>query len=157
VHILSAERLEGDMANDAVSKRSGLKIDTPTILLVEDEARVRRVMAEVLSTEGYSVLEFATAEHALAHPQLSLSKLTLLITDVMLPGKTGRQLARDLRDRMPGIKTILVSGYGENVALLGTEKNDAVSYLPKPFSATSLLAAVRQILRGGPVPRRKLG
>jgi FixJ family two-component response regulator len=145
------------MASEGFATNNSPQIESPTILLVEDETRVRKVMAEVLSAEGYSVLDFATAEHALAHPYLSLSKMTVLITDVMLPGKTGRQLASDLRDRLPEIKTILVSGYGESVALLGTEKSEAVSYLPKPFSATSLLAAVRKMVRSAPNSRRKLG
>lgn len=125
-----------------------LRPESTTILLVEDEARVRRVMAHVLSMEGYTVLECANAEHALAHPELWQNKLTVLITDVMLPGRTGRDLARDLKDRVPGIKTILVSGYGENVALLGAEKSDELRYLPKPFSASSLLATVRLVLSG---------
>ena len=114
--ILVCESLEGNMTGVASSTKGGLQTENPTILLLEDEARVRKVMGEVLSTEGYPLLEFATAEHALAHPQLNLGKLTVLITVVMLPGKTGRQLARDLQERLPGIKTILVLGYSENVA-----------------------------------------
>lgn len=136
------------MAGTGNEKASGLSPESTTILLVEDEARVRKVMAHVLSAEGYTVLESATAEHALAHPGPCLSKLSVLITDVMLPGRTGRDLARDLKNRVPGIKTILVSGYGENVALLGTEKSDEVRYLPKPFSASSLLSVVRLVLCG---------
>jgi two-component system, cell cycle sensor histidine kinase and response regulator CckA len=131
--------------------------ETPTILLVEDEARVRKVMAQVLKLGGYTVLESATAEHAMTHLNPKMAKFTVLITDVMLPGQTGRQLARDLRGRVPGIKTILVSGYGESMALLGTELNDGVLYLPKPFSASSLLAAVRRLLQGGPAPCKKAG
>lgn len=122
--------------------------ETPIVLLVEDEPRVRRVMANVLSSEGFFVLESATAEHVLAQPQPYLKKVALLITDVMLPGKTGRELAHDLRSRVPGIKTILVSGYGENFALLGTEATDGIRYLPKPFSASSLIGAVRAMLDG---------
>jgi two-component system cell cycle sensor histidine kinase/response regulator CckA len=131
--------------------------ETPTILLVEDEGRVRKVMAQVLKLGGYTVLESATAEQAMTYLDRSIAKPTMLITDVMLPGQTGRQLARDLCDRVPEIKTILVSGYGESMALLGTELNDAVFYLPKPFSASSLLAAVRRLLQGGPAPCKKPG
>ncbi len=122
----------------------------PAILVVEDETRIRTVMAEILATEGYIVLESPTAEHALAHPGSSIKDLALLITDVILPGKTGRQLAHELGMRVPGIKTILVSGYGENVAFLGEERNDRTSYLPKPFSSLSLLRAVRGMLAGTP-------
>jgi len=57
-----------------------------------------------------------------------------------------KQLALDIRDRIPGIKTLLVSGYGESLAMMGVEKTEGISYLPKPFSATSLLAAVRKVL-----------
>ena len=145
------------MATPVMHPKSDGQPEAPTILLVEDEARVRKVMAQVLKLEGYTVLESATAEHALTHLEPNIVKLTMLITDVMLPGKTGRQLARDLRDRVPGIKTILVSGYGESVALLGTELSDGVSYLPKPFSASSLLAAVRRGLHGRPVSCSEAG
>jgi DNA-binding NtrC family response regulator len=129
--------------------------EIPTILLVEDEVRVRKVMAQVLQAEGYTVIESGTAEHALVYPDLGFSRLTMLITDVMLPGKTGRQLALDMRNRVPGIKTLLVSGYGESVALMGAERTDGISYLPKPFSATSLLAAVRKALQEVPSPGKK--
>jgi len=119
--------------------------DSVRILLVEDEARVRNVMKEVLEMQGFLVVECETAEQALLQSTASLSRFDVLLTDAMLPGKTGRQLARDLRQRIPALKTILVSGYGEAQALLGAEKNDKVSYLPKPFSASSLVAAVQRV------------
>jgi DNA-binding NtrC family response regulator len=153
--ISSVQSEENNMASVTTHPNREAQPDIPTILLVEDEARVRKVMAQVLKTEGYVVLESATAEHALAHPDLGFSRPTMLITDVMLPGKTGRQLALDMRNRVPGIKTLLVSGYGESVALMGAERTDEISYLPKPFSASSLLAAVRRALREVPTPDRK--
>jgi len=143
------------MASAATQPMHQDHAEIPVILLVEDEARVRKVMAQVLKTEGYTVIESATAEHALANPELGFSRLTLLITDVMLPGNTGRQLAVDMRNRVPGIRTLLVSGYGESMALMGAEPTDGVSYLPKPFSATSLLAAVRKALHEAPSRGRK--
>jgi DNA-binding NtrC family response regulator len=60
-----------------------------------------------------------------------------------------------MRNRVPGIKTLLVSGYGESMALMGAERTDGISYLPNPFSATSLLAAVRKALHEGPSHGRK--
>jgi len=147
VLLVIVQSQEGPVAIPNIPTQGNLPEESPTILLVEDEARVRKVMAQVLSTEGYTVIESATAEQALSHSDFCIAKLCMLITDVMLPGKTGRQLARDLRNRVPGIKTLMVSGYGENVALMGTAATDEVSYLPKPFSATSLLGAVRKALR----------
>src|SRR5580704_6604590 len=71
------ESQEGTMASMPLQRPSPVATESPMILLVEDEARVRKVMAEVLCMEGYTVLESATAEHALTHPQLALSQLTV--------------------------------------------------------------------------------
>jgi two-component system cell cycle sensor histidine kinase/response regulator CckA len=116
------------------------------ILLVEDEVRVQRVMAEVLALSGYVVRLAATAEEALVGLDDTRVKPSLVITDVLLPGKTGRELVCTLRSRVPGIKTILVSGYGQNAACRGMEISEDVSYLPKPFSAKQLLDAVAAAL-----------
>jgi len=115
------------------------------ILLVEDEFRVRRVMSEVLRLKGHVVLEAEHAEHALQVAREG-GRVDLLVTDVVLPGKNGRDLARELRRCRPGLKTLLISGYGESVALLGTHCNANVRYLSKPFSVTSLLEAVEATL-----------
>ena len=120
-------------------------IESPTILLVEDEA-------QVLEMAGYTVMESATAEQAIAHLEHSIA---MLITDVMLPGKSGRDLAREMRSQVPGIKTILVSGYGENFARLGSDPREEVTYLPKPFSVSSLLSTVRSVMCGEPMSRNK--
>lgn len=117
-----------------------------TILLVEDEDRVRRVMSEVLRLAGYAVVEAEDAEGALGSAARRGQSLQLLVTDVVLPGRSGRELARDLQARIPGMKAILISGYGENVALMGGTRNANLRYLAKPFSATQLAEAVRALL-----------
>jgi two-component system, cell cycle sensor histidine kinase and response regulator CckA len=109
-------------------------------------------MAQVLEMAGYTVMESATAEQAIAHLEHSIA---MLITDVMLPGKSGRDLAREMRSQVPGIKTILVSGYGENFARLGSDPREEVTYLPKPFSVSSLLSTVRSVMCGEPMSRNK--
>lgn len=117
-----------------------------TILLVEDEDRVRRVISEVLRSAGYTVVEAEDAESALSAAAQSGQPLPLLVTDVVLPGRSGRELARELQWRRPGMKAILISGYGENVALMGEARNANLRYLAKPFSAALLVEAVRALL-----------
>ena len=89
-----------------------------TILLVEDESFVRDVMDEVLQSVGYRVLKMQSAEEALEFCERSSEKLDLLLTDVVMPGRNGRDLARELRKQSPTMRTLFMSGYGENVALL---------------------------------------
>lgn len=125
---------------------AGEAVERQTILLVEDEARVRHVMAEVLRMAGHCVLEAENAESAMRVAIERGQSLHLLVTDVVLPGRSGRDLARELQGRFPGMKAILVSGYGESVALMGAARSPALSYLPKPFSAVALMEVVAQLL-----------
>src|ERR1700750_2302372 len=106
-------KASGLLAQELKHVREGEEPET--ILLVEDEVRVRRVMADVFRLKGYAVLEVENAEEAL---RVATRSVQLLVTDVVLPGKNGRDLARELRRRLPELKTILVSGYSESVALL---------------------------------------
>jgi two-component system, cell cycle sensor histidine kinase and response regulator CckA len=123
----------------------GMASETETILLVEDEVFVREVTSEVLRSAGYRVLTAKTADEAAQTDDQQLSQVDLLLTDVILPGKSGRTLANDLKQRYPWIAVLLVSGYmqqwTESEAGGWTEE-----CLPKPFSATVLLLRVREAL-----------
>ena len=129
-------------------EESGGNRKAPTILLVEDEMRVRHVMSEVLQLKGYEVIEADNAEAALQVARRIGKSVQLLVTDVVLPGKNGRDLVKELRRRAPGLKALLVSGYGESVVLMGANSDDDVHYLSKPFSAASLINAVEVMLSG---------
>ena len=129
-----------------------------TILLVEDEDRVRRVISAVLRLAGYTVVEANDAEGALGAAAQRGQSLHLLVTDVVLPGRSGRELARELQGRLPAMKAILISGYGESIALMGGTRSANVRYLAKPFSAGLLVEAVRALLRdSGAVEERVPG
>jgi CheY-like chemotaxis protein len=117
-----------------------------TILLVEDEAFVREITCEILASEGYCVLKACNAAEAKVVFRLYRKTLQLLLTDVVLPGQNGRDLANDLRMINPRLRTIFVSGYPENVVTQHGIAEDGVFYLPKPFSAESLIRKVRQVL-----------
>jgi PAS domain S-box-containing protein len=123
-----------------------------TILLVEDDAGVRRVIQEVLVRYGYVVLAARQAREAITLAKHHVGNVHLLITDLMLPGMSGIELAAEIGRADDRIRVLFVSGYpGETIAHLGTLPDDT-PLLQKPFTAHALAARVRQIL-GPRAPR----
>jgi CheY-like chemotaxis protein len=110
-----------------------------TILVVEDESAVRRLTCRILSREGYNVLEAADGPRALdtwdAHP----GEIDLLLTDVVMPGMSGKELAEQL-----GIEPVFMSGYTNDV--ISRHGMDGLRLVQKPFDAQTLLGAVRSAL-----------
>jgi CheY-like chemotaxis protein len=112
-----------------------------TILVVDDETGIRELIRKILQRERYRVLEAGTAEEALAAAQGQ--SIDLLITDVMLPGIHGPELARRMQQAAPKLKTLFISGYtGEEQVPAGAR------FLAKPFTLASLLEKVRETLGG---------
>jgi DNA-binding NtrC family response regulator len=126
---------------------STLQNGSATILLVEDEDFVREVAREVLSLSGYHVLEARTAAEALRIFRKRADEVGLLLTDVVLPGRSGRELSRELRAARAGIKTILISGYPDKEFAKGRVEEPELFYLPKPFSAETLVNTIREVLQ----------
>jgi DNA-binding response OmpR family regulator len=114
-----------------------------TILLVEDDPFVREVTCEVLRSAGYRVLAARDGAEAERIYESRGNNVDLLLSDVILPGETGRSLAGKLRGKHPALRVLLVSGYGEQIAMLEAAREE---YLGKPFSSEALLRRVRQIL-----------
>lgn len=115
----------------------------PTILLCDDDEGVMSVTALVLQREGYRVVEAHDAEDAMAKAT-SLSSLSLLITDLMLPGIAGDQLARMLRANHSCLRVLLVTGYASDKP---SQQFDAMTrLLEKPFTPDVLLHHVRELL-----------
>ena len=117
-----------------------------TILLVEDEAFVRDVACEVLSRAGYRVLKARNATEALQVVREHAGGVQLLLTDVVLPDRNGCDLALELAALCDGVKSIFVSGYPENSITKNGLRQPGWSYLPKPFSVTSLIQKIKEIL-----------
>ncbi len=117
-----------------------------TILLVEDETFLREVTSEILESAGYRVLKTRNAAEALSVFGECKAIVRLLLTDVVLPGQNGRDLANDLRSVSPKLKIIFISGYPENVVTRHGIQADGMFYLPKPFSLQSLTRKVKQVL-----------
>jgi signal transduction histidine kinase/CheY-like chemotaxis protein len=117
-----------------------------TVLLVEDEDAVRAVSVLLLESLGYRVLEAANAEEALRLVGAGRQKLDLLMTDVVMPGRNGRELAEALRRENPGLKVLFQSGYtGEAVAGHGIVEAE-MAFLQKPFTLDALAKRVRAVL-----------
>lgn len=133
--------------------QSIVRIDTPdTILVVEDEAFVREAACDILESDGYRVLRARDASEALTAFRRQQGNVQLLLSDVVLPGQNGPQLARDLRAARPAMKAVFISGYPVDTVTRYGVTADQVCYLPKPFSAESLLGKVREVLESGDAP-----
>jgi len=117
-----------------------------TVLFVEDEAFVRGVASEVLSSAGYRVLIAKDATEAARTYAAQLGAVDLLLSDVILPGENGRALAARLRRENPRLKVLLITGY---VDQMSPETVDVEECLAKPFSVEVLLGRVKQVLECG--------
>ncbi len=117
-----------------------------SVLLVEDEAGARKGLVEILTMLGYGVTPAASAEEAaeLAAAQ----RFDLLLTDMMLPGRSGIDLAADLKERLPALRVILMSGYTDEDILRHRVQNGGARFLQKPFDMATLARAARETLDG---------
>jgi two-component system cell cycle sensor histidine kinase/response regulator CckA len=125
-----------------------------TILLVEDEEALRKLGVMSLAGRGYRVLAAANGRDALALAALHAGDIDLLLTDLVMPGMGGRELAARLRGERPGLRVVFMSGYAQD-AVDGDGIGAAEgAYLAKPFSLERLAATVRAALDAEPAPGR---
>jgi len=122
----------------------GSSTGTETVLLVEDESGVREVLSTFLQGAGYVVYEAGSGADA-ERVCREVGHIDLLVSDVVIPDANGPELALKLRQMMPGMKTLLISGYPAD-ALSHAGIDADVRYLPKPFSRSVLLRQVREVL-----------
>jgi hypothetical protein len=126
---------------------------TPTILLVEDEDRVRRTMHKYFEKEGYQLLEARDGEEAELIAERYGEPIHILVTDVVMPGMSGPQLADRLAALRPDLRVLFVSGYPHDSLEGGGLIDRRRNFLAKPFSASELLGRVRMLLSASaPVP-----
>ncbi|HYL65453.1 MAG TPA: PAS domain S-box protein [Candidatus Methylomirabilis sp.] len=130
----------------AVVQALAAKRGSETILLVEDEEAVRELASIVLKARGYEILRaksWREAEHFSAnHP----GEIHLLLTDIMMPGIGGRDLARQITARRPRTRVLYMSGYTDSVLTQGGVLEEDVSFLQKPFTPAALAQKVRNVL-----------
>ena len=116
------------------------------ILVVDDDGAVRALVARILRREGYEVVEASDAESALAAVESDPKEIRLLLTDVVLPGVDGAELASRLRTRLPDLPIVYMSGYAEDDLVTRGIGDVGTAYIAKPFTAEVLTLMVRGAL-----------
>jgi len=116
------------------------------VLLVEDEPFVREATERILQSAGFEVLPAVDAQDALRAYEQSECRVDLLMSDLVLPGRSGRELGQEIHRRSPRLPILLTSGY--LCADVEEEQGDGcTSYLPKPYSRSDLLQKLAEIFR----------
>ncbi|HWA72655.1 MAG TPA: ATP-binding protein [Polyangiaceae bacterium] len=129
-------------------------VPSVTILLVEDEASVRTVTERMLKKAGHRVFVAQNGEHALTLKG-EIGALDLLITDVVMPGLSGPDLALRLQAELPALRTLFISGYSRDHVIPETDAAQGIAFLAKPFTYEALLESVTALLVDYPAPPRK--
>lgn len=117
-----------------------------TILVVEDEDAVRSLVRRVLESQGYTVLTASAGEEATCLCEQREGAIDLLLTDVVMPGLSGRKLADHLGLSRPGMKVLYMSGYSDNAIVHQGVLDPNTAFLQKPFTPDSILRKVREVL-----------
>ncbi len=141
---------EKEIAESKVAKKlePALKQGFETILLVEDDDAVRELVRAMLSARGYSVL---APQHPLEVESLCethTGRIHLLLTDLILPGASGRDIAKRVCALRPGVRVLFMSGYTDDTIIQRHGIDPSFAFLPKPFSSATLATKVREVLDG---------
>jgi CheY-like chemotaxis protein len=129
---------------------------TETILLVEDEPSVRILVRDELRKLGYRVVEAKNGVEACLLATQQAGSFQLLLTDVVMPGMAGRELAQHLSVIYPDLRTLFISGYMDDVSIMAGLEEGTSSFLQKPFTPEALARAVRNLLDAN-VPSNRAG
>ncbi len=146
IYLPKAPEEEECVESEAKPASSSMASGKETILLVEDQPSVRSLAVTVLSGCGYRILEAAEGQDALRIADDFPGKIDLLLTDVVLPGMTGKELADRLIVRRPETKVLFVSGYTDDIIAYHGVLQDGVAYLAKPYTPRIISDKVREIL-----------
>ena len=121
---------------------------TETILLVEDEEAVRTMVSKILRNKGYTVLEAAHSKEAFEISERQEGPIHLMVTDVIMPQMSGRELAERLAPSLPEMKVLYMSGYPDNTIVQHGVLEPGTAFLQKPFTLNALELKVREVLDG---------
>jgi two-component system, cell cycle sensor histidine kinase and response regulator CckA len=131
------------VASGIVPNTNGMK---QTVVLVEDEEMVRNLLCEVLRRVGFEVLACANPEEGIAVCRSHPGKIDLLLTDVVMPGMNGREMANRIQETLPELCVVFMSGYTEQVLLQEGQMDAPFEYLQKPFTLRALTQKVAKVL-----------
>src|SRR5580700_3089207 len=147
-----AEAVEKPARVAAAAESASGEPGIETILLVEDEANLRYLARQFLEKQGYQVIEAADGAVAMQIAVAHEGVIHLLLTDVIMPGMNGRELARGISEIRPNVKVLYMSGYTENVIGRNGMLDAGVRLLQKPFTLRDLKSKVREVLDSAPLP-----
>jgi PAS domain S-box-containing protein len=141
---------EKEIAESKFAKKLGpvLKQGFETILLVEDDDAVRELVRSMLAARGYSVLAPPHPLEVETFCEGHSGRIHLLLTDLILPGASGRDIAKRVCSLRPGVKVLFMSGYTDDAIIQRHGIDPSFAFLPKPFSSTTLANKVREVLDG---------
>jgi PAS domain S-box-containing protein len=148
-----AEKAESPAQVASTAESVAAEPGTETILLVEDETNLRYLARQFLEKQGYRVIEAADGAIAMQIAVAHEGMIHLLLTDVIMPGMNGRELAQRVSEIRPNTKVLYMSGYTENVIGHNGTLDAGVRLLQKPFTLSSLKSKVREVLDSTPIPR----
>jgi CheY-like chemotaxis protein len=140
----ACEPQEGEAA--AMRERSGAARGSETILIAEDQDEIRELAAMILGEYGYRVLVAAGGTEAIERSESHSGAIDLLLTDVVMPGMTGQELAERLLARRPRMKALYMSGYTADVIGHQGILEPGMNFLSKPFGPAELALKVREVL-----------
>jgi PAS domain S-box-containing protein len=147
IHLpLIAHAIELMSNGEVVISDEELTRGTETVMIAEDQPGVRAFVREVLARCGYHVLEAVDGNSALDRANDDTTTIHLLVTDVVMPGIGGRELANQFRKRQPGAAVLFISGHTDDAVVRNGILHDKVEFLAKPFSAAALARKVRGVL-----------
>lgn len=135
-----------DILSSETPQSKVVQTGSETVLLVEDETALRELGATMLARLGYHVLSAATPEEAIAMVEGMTDEIALLLTDVIMPGMSGRDLWEELSARRPRMKCLFMSGYTDDIIAHHGIIEKGMHFLQKPFSRKELAARVREAL-----------
>jgi PAS domain S-box-containing protein len=130
-------------------RRTTLATGDETILIAEDEEAVRRAAQRILEAAGYEVLTASNGDEAVALVRAHAGDIHLLLTDVVMPGMSGRELAERLEVLRPALKVLFVSGYTDDAIVHHGVLETGTPFLGKPFAVSALTRKVREVLDEG--------
>ena len=154
IYLPRVPSVEEPLVQPAVSRSQFQRVEpgTETILIVEDEANLRYLARQYLEKQGYKVIEAADGAVAMQIAVAHEGVIHLLLTDVIMPGMNGRELAQRISEIRPNVKVLYMSGYTENVIGQDGTLDAGVRLLQKPFNLRDLKSKVREVLDATPTP-----
>jgi PAS domain S-box-containing protein len=148
---LAIARPGGELEAEAEPSAAALR-GSETILVVEDQPEVRAVTSEMLHAYGYTVLEASGGSEAIAMGRQHAGVIHALLTDVVMPEMSGREVAARLKADRPDLRVVYTSGYTDNAIVHHGVLDSGLAFLQKPFASTLLAKKIREVLDGPVAP-----